>query len=643
MRQADLPGVELVRAKPRPAGWEPDALEPVPDCVRELALDFETTGLRWWAGDVPVGIGVAYRLPDGKLVSRYFPTRAADGNLPEPAVQAWTADAVRGRKVLGLNVRFDAHMSRAPGWTDWRTLASSLGDVGHYAALIDDHRRKFSLDDLGRDLLGEGKVEGLDLSNGAQIYPAWMIETYGRQDVALVIRLMEHERPLLAAEGLQFVAALEDRVIPATVEMEANGFPIDVEKLDSWLHDTQRAARSLELKLADVAGRHVNVNSGSDLVRLFESRGLESDARTEPTERYPEGQPSFTDAVVARFASRDPVIALARELSHLLDLRSKFLIPYRQAVGPDGLIRYGLNQLRSDDGGTVSGRYSSSAMIRGDKASGINVQQVMAVSKQRRLHGERYLVRELFTSAPGKLLLAADAKQIEFRVLVHMSKSERLIDAYRRDPNTDFHVMVGDFVHAVRPDFDRKRVKNVNFEQAFGGGLSKTAEMLGCSTAEAQAFMRDYDAAFPELRALLRECSDKAKRRGVAEGVGYVRTILGRKCRFVECPTHGWRGAPSVNGKREPCGTCPRLHKALNGAVQGSAADVNKVKLAELYEAREELGLTMRVTNHDEAVGDVQDDHAARRVAALLDRQSLPFRVPILWETKTGRNWAECA
>jgi DNA polymerase I-like protein with 3'-5' exonuclease and polymerase domains len=318
---------------------------------------------------------------------------------------------------------------------------------------------------------------------------------------------------------------------------------------------------------------------------------------------------------MARFAAKDHVVKMAREAAHLSDLRSKYICAYLDAVGGDGIMRYGLHQLRNDDGGTVSGRYSSSAMTR-DARSGINVQQVMAISKQKRLHGDKYLIRELYIPALGHLLLAADAKQIEFRIFVHLSRSERLVKQYRDNPETDFHLMVAEMVQRLRPDFDRKRVKNLNFEQLYGGGMAKTAEMLGCTEQEARRFVSSYDRAFPEARKLLKEASR------VAESRGYVKTLMGRRTRFPD--------------KK-------RLHKALNGAIQGGAADVNKVKVAELYEVRKSLGLTLRMTVHDEVVGDVPDQEAARKVAEVLDQQSLSLLVPILWDTKTGANWAVCA
>jgi DNA polymerase I-like protein with 3'-5' exonuclease and polymerase domains len=118
-----------------------------------------------------------------------------------------------------------------------------------------------------------------------------------------------------------------------------------------------------------------------------------------------------------------------------------------------------------------------------------------------------------------------------------------------------------------------------------------------------------------------------------------VKTVLGRRARFKPCPKHEWAGPE----KGSYCGGCPRLHSALNRAVQGTAADVNKEKLVDLYRERKALGLILRMTIHDEAVADVPDLVAAQEAAAILDRQPerTELKVRILWDAKVGKNWKD--
>ena len=147
-------------------------------------------------------------------------------------------------------------------------------------------------------------------------------------------------------------------------------------------------------------------------------------------------------------------------------------------------------------------------------------------------------------------------KQVEFRLCVHYTKSERLLQCYRVDPNANFHQIVGEFVHRVRPDLDYTRIKMYNFLSLYGGGATAAARNLGISIAEATELSAIYHSEFPEARALLREVSDMARRRG------YVKSLLGRRARFRDDQ---------------------RWYRALNAIVQSSAADAMKLALVAVY------------------------------------------------------------
>jgi DNA polymerase-1 len=228
-------------------------------------------------------------------------------------------------------------------------------------------------------------------------------------------------------------------------------------------------------------------------------------------------------------------------------------------------------------------------------------------------HGQAFLIRELFIPDPGADLVASDARQIEYRTFAHLSRSERLLKAYQDDPLTDFHEWTGALVRSHRPDFDRKRLKIFNFMLLFGGGIGATADLLGITEEEGKELRTVYFKVFPEAQDVMRAAMR------VANDRGYVKTITGRRARFPEAK---------------------RLHAALNRAVSGSAADLNKMKLRTLYRERKALGLKLRLTVHDEVVGDLEPGRldAFKRV---MDEQETQLRVPILWSSVIAKNWAE--
>ena len=86
-----------------------------------------------------------------------------------------------------------------------------------------------------------------------------------------------------------------------------------------------------------------------------------------------------------------------------------------------------------------------------------------------------------------------------------------------------------------------------------------------------------------------------------------------------------------------------RLHKALNGVIQGGAADIMKRKIIELHRERKYTQFLMRFPVHDEINGDIPDEHHAKRVEEILNEQTTPTKVPILWGADTGESWYDCA
>ena len=594
-----------------PEDWTPDQLRPIPDGVEVVGFDTETTGLKWWDGHRPIGYSAAWR-EGNDIVEVYYPTGHAGGNLDPARVKEWLETELRGKTLVGLNIRFDAHMTREAGVT----LDARLEDAAHYVALLDDHRAygQWSLDAIARDYLGEGKVaDGLQMDRMAE-YHASKVAAYARQDAGLALRLREKLFPEIVREDLVRVLNLESDVIPVVVAMEARGCPLDMEKLARWERESERKLARLQIELAAEAGFRVDVNKPTSMAKLWDKLGWEVTERTET------GLPSFTDDVLKARETEHPAIPLARQVGQLLSLRSKFLSAYKEAAGADGVIRYGLNQLRGDEGGMVSGRFSSSAPVskrlNDGKASGINVQQVFAVEKQHKRLGPDYTIRELFVPEPGALFMAEDADQIEYRLFAHYANSESILETYRKDPTADFHQVVTDMVNAVVDEpISRHQCKQVNFARLYGAGPTRVAEMLGSTEAEAKAFLKVYDQAFPEVKKLARAATDAAERKG------FVRTMLGRRARFP-------------NGERS--------YKALNSVIQGTAADVMKLKLVALYDVERETGLTLRFTVHDEVCGDVPDAEAARQVHEVLQVQAVDSKVPLLWSGKTGANWAEC-
>lgn len=648
--------------------WAPEAPRPIPADVTEVYFNVETNGLRWWDGDRPISVAYGYDTPSG-FVSQFLPFGfKGGGNLPEQQVKDFALHELKGKYIRGTNTRFDIHHSREWG-VDLEAMGCTVSDVSHYVALLDDHRKRFALDILIPDLLHEAPMARVDESR-METYHAGQVAARAQYQVDILKRLKDVLWPRLDAEGLQKVRALEDQVIFVVCEMEKNGAPIDVELLERWLKQSQAEINTTLMEIGREAGYQLNPDSPGDMERLFKKLQL-------PIEKTAKGSPSFTDAILKRI--EHPLIKKIRRVGKLMSLRSKYLVKYQKSVDSKGILRYALHQLRAakderadaGEAGTISGRFSSTAIA---DDYGINIQQEMKVAKQRVAFGydeddashddEIYVIRKLRVPQSG-VWLSADAMQIEYRMFAHYANNPKIVAAYEQDPEMSFHKFVHGMLKPYRPSLTYRECKDCNFANLYGAKLLKLALMLGYITAaqweelkrkrdwksplltETREIKQIYDREMPEVEELLAdaghlaksECDDwcfpsdpsrrdyraqmeeAKKRHARLEHRGYVKTILGRRTRFPD-------------GQR--------LHKALNGVIQGGAADIMKQKLVEVHAARRDTGFLLRYTVHDELDGDAQQPETEAKIKAILNRQSFKLRVPILWDVSTGKNWAEC-
>lgn len=561
-------------------GNSPDVL---PDVMPEdrLAVDVETNGLDVYGDSMPVGISVA----DSER-EFYFPFGHAEGRQHNPTVvRYWAQEMLAGKEIIFRNAKFDLEMLRKWG-LNLEALGCQPREVQHAAALLDDRRRKFDLESLAKDRLGQGKLPQL-----TELWrqPAHMVTLYARRDARLTYDLDKSYAEPIKAENLERVLNLENSLVYATLSMEREGAWLDIPKLERWIKEVEGARIERLLEIHRCTGLQINPDSGHDMAKLFNHLGLVSKA-------------GFDESVLKSCSSVEVKLALeARQLGSLL---SKYLIKYRDAA-PNGLLRYQLHQLRADEGGTITGRYASSK---------VNIQQVMKPDKQAPVT-KPWIIRELFVPAPGAYKwLSADASQIEFRLMCHYANAERLIQAYKTDANTDFHQLVTDVVlHNCMP---RVLAKNVNFCKVYGGGARKVALMTGKSLEEAEEMVGTYDRLFPEAKRLLNRATRTAEQRG------YVKTYIGRRRRYLPGD---------------------RYYSALNSVLQGTAADLMKMAIKVLYDERRTTGYMQRLTCHDETDGDSLNDKTLGLVNELINEQRLALRVPITWQSGEGANWKEAA
>lgn len=608
------------------SSWVPD--EP-PDLtgVDGIVLNFATDGLEWSDGARPVGLTVSTL--DGKL-TRFLPFAfQGGGNLDEGAVRRWAKEHLQGKYIINSKVKFDVHHARVWG-VDLEAQGCRFSDVQHTAALLDDHRKRFAIDLLAEDYMPNlPKVPRLDERQHAS-YHASSVAAREKHTVELVWRLRDAMYPELEKQELMEIQRLEDDVIPAVVEMEKNGSPIDVELLDQFQRELKAAYDEIMWDVSREAGFAFE-HTPKGWKRLIEQLGLP----------VPD---SFDEATLNQVDH--PLVRKGQRASQHASLNSKVFEPYKKNVDSSGILRYDINQLRSDDGGTVSGRFSIEY-----------VQQVPNRDNHAAAFGDRWDPRRLYVPGSGKYL-EADAAQIEFRLFAHYANNPRILADYaKEDPEdpatwTSFHKTTWAMMKTYKPDMLYSNVKNFNFAGQYGARSIKLAVMMGHITEREGDEIRrakrwndprlnlihEIEAAYakmlPEREELLNRASHLAKpecdeycKKGDAlhrkyAHRGYVKTLRGRRSRY------------------------PNNYKpytGLNRVLQGTGADVMKLKLAVLHRERKNTGLLMRITNHDAVLGDATESHTRQRVSEVLNEQSYPeLKVRILWECHEGVSWADC-
>lgn len=536
-------------------------------------------------------------------------------NHDPAAVKRWLETELRGKRVTCANAKHECYVLQNFG-VDPEALDIHWNDVFFQAALLDEKRYRINLDTLMREELGRGKLD-LGDTEAWPIHerPAELIAPYAIADAVGAMELDMRYMPRIWAENLTQVLQLENDLVYSTVEMERNGALLDVELLDRWIAEVKAERDQRLWEIHRLTGLNVSPTKRTDMLKLFAHLGLENKFLTE------KGQPSFDEEALLHFPQAP--VKLALEVRQLESLLSKYLLVYREAVDSRGVLRYELHQLRAEaEGatkGTITGRYSS---------SNVNIQQVSEKEKQPLLL-QRWPIRRLFIAPPGERWVSSDASQIELRIFAHYAAvtrdwrrphgMPRLAEAYRQDPLVDFH----DMVTAIIKVINRKYVKNVNFCKLYGGGVDKIMFTINraipnpadrLTRDQVAEFVDIYDREFPETRWLMGVMSQ------VAEERRFVRTFLGRRRRFEDDD---------------------RYYCAPNCVFQGTAADIMKKKILEIYRARKKIGLTMRFTVHDEKDSTSRNDNIKAEMDAVLNEQTTPLTVPIRWNTGVGANWQE--
>jgi DNA polymerase I-like protein with 3'-5' exonuclease and polymerase domains len=554
----------------------------------------------------------------------YYPiAHQGGGNLDERIVNRWM------KKVLELpcdkimhNAAYDLGWLRASGFT----VNGTVYDTMLAAPLIDENRFSYALGSLGFDYLKEAKSEqalkdaaadfGVHPKKELWKLPAMYVGEYAEQDAALTLKLWHHLKTLLRKEEVESIFTLETELLPILIDLTFQGIRFDRGKCERLVEEFKQKESEHLKQVTALSGERVDIWAAASIARAFDKLGI-------PYPRTATGLPSFTKSFLD---GHDHAIAkLIIEAREFNKTHGTFLEPYLRHSAADGRIHPHINQMRSEDGGTVTGRLSMNSP---------NLQQVPA---RHEIIGP--LVRSLFLPEEGQLWAANDFSSQEPRLLVHYATlldlpgAERMAEAYRNDPNTDFHQMVADMA-----GIQRKAAKTIGLGLMYGMGKQKLANSLDLPLEEAAELINSFHRNVPFLKGTVNAVMRRIEHPASS---GSIRTLLGRKCRFPLWEPVAYGINKALPREQAVMEYGPRIkramtYKGLNRLIQGSAADQTKAAMVALHKA----GFRLLLQVHDEVAVSVRDrteaEHASRIMA-----EAVSLEVPSRVDVELGPSWGE--
>ena len=595
----------------------------------EIAVDLETRDpdLKKKGSGSVIGngevVGIAVAVPGRSF---YFPIAHGSGpNMDRKKVLSWFADTMATPSLkIFHNAMYDVCWIRKLGIK----INGLIVDTMIAASLVDENRFRYSLNELSWDFIGRGKSEvalneaaksrGLDPKEDLWQLPAMEVGAYAEKDAELTLELWQMFKKEIVHQDIESVFNLETDLFPCLVDMRFKGVRVDIERAHKLKQQLTAQENELLLKVKQETGIEPQIWAARSIATVFDKLGLPYDT----TEKS--SAPSFTKNFLQEHSN--PIvqmIAKAREINKAHTTFIDTIIRYEHK----GRIHAEINQIRSDQGGTVTGRFSY---------ANPNLQQIPARNKEL-----GPMIRSLFLPEIGHKWGCFDYSQQEPRLVVHYAATTepicfdesvtKIVDEFKNN-SVDFHKTVADMA-----GISRDQAKTINLGLFYGMGKAKLQAELGLNTKEeAENLFNQYHTNVPFVKELMNKTSAHA------QTSGSIGTLLGRRCRFNkwEPATFGMHTAMSFEEAERTYGRGrirrAMTYKALNKLIQGSAADMTKKAMLDLYKE----GIIPHIQIHDELDISVKDDNHAKKIVEIMEG-AVTLAIPNKVDYESGETWGD--
>jgi DNA polymerase I-like protein with 3'-5' exonuclease and polymerase domains len=607
-----------------------------------IAIDLETrdpnlktrgSGAVIGEGEI-IGIAVAVEGWSG-----YYPIGHREGNLDKRIVLEWFKDVCATSAIkIFHNAMYDVCWIKAYNIP----IHGAIVDTMVMASLIDENRLWYSLNSVAFDYLGAVKDEkalkdaaekaGVDAKSEMYKLPAMYVGGYAEKDAELTLELFRILSKEIEKQKLEKIYRLETELFPCLIDMKFKGVRVDVEEAHKLKKQLLLQEESLLLEVKKETGIDTEIWAARSIAQVFDKLNLPY-VRTEKTKA-----PSFTKNFLQEH--KHPLvnkIAKAREINKAHTTFIDTILKHSH----HGRIHADINPIRSDQGGTVTGRFSY---------SNPNLQQIPARNKDL---GPK--IRSLFIPEKNHKWGCFDYSQQEPRLVVHFAATtestmfddsvENIVEKFKKN-SVDFHQTVADMAN-----ISRSQAKTINLGLFYGMGKAKLQAELGLNTKmEAENLFNQYHENVPFVKELMTHTSNYAQQEGC------IATLLGRRCRFDKWEINQWNDgkfvAPMSKVEAEAAfkekypDAKPHViekgirramtYKALNKLIQGSAADMTKKAMVDLYNE----GIVPHIQIHDELDISVESETQAKKIIEIMEN-AVTLAVPNKVDYESGDSWGD--
>lgn len=510
---------------------------------------------------------------------------------------------------IGQNIKFDILVLKMVEievkGTLWDTMIMHYlinSDERHNMDFLSEKYLKYSPVPI-TELIGKGakqlSMRDIDIE---------IVKEYAAEDADITFQLYEILKKELSAEGVdKLYKDIEEPLISVLAAMEFVGVKLDKEKLDEYATELEKSIKDIEIEICRLTDEpNLNINSPKQLGEvLFNKLKIVDKPKMTKTKQY-----KTDEDYLQSLNGKHKAIDLILEYRGLKKLLSTYVSALPKLINSrTGRIHTSYNQAV-----TTTGRLSS---------TNPNLQNIPIREERSRK------IREAFIAKEGYEILSADYSQVELRIMAHLSGDKVMCDAFLS--GIDIHTATASQIYKVdiedvTPEM-RRKAKSANFGIIYGISVFGLSENLNIPRSEAKELIDSYFDTYKDVKSYM----DKSIAR--AREMGYTETLYGRKRHLADINS----------GNRITAGYAER--NAINAPIQGSAADIMKIAMSNIYRAIEREGLksflTMQV--HDEVIIETKIEEI-EKIKEIVKREmesAAQLKVPLTVECGVANNWLD--